>query len=415
MTAFQNNRQGSSLLVVLAILAILGIMVSVSLQYSGRSLNYAVTQRNSSVERIGLLSAMDFARYRTDKDSIPFRNDSLIHFPPDTSLSYEISSRQCGILAILRVIANVRNRNSDTVYLSPTTTLPTSTALIILDPRAVISLSNQTAFQGNISIRNGKVLKSNSSFIGSILDSASFPFQDISIDPRPIGHWIESVAQLSLFNHNDTTIVQQIDTNSTQLIRYPGTAIFRGNLLVSNRLIVADRIVIDDSISLQNSILCARSIRIRTKGFVGGQFIALDTLEFESGIPKDDPFFYVHGSAYSGLLHVRKFTGSGTFLFAGNQWTEDDSRLKLKIDPGCNITGFVGARGWADLTGSTIQGSVLVWNILTQDGPTQYLGDLRRATISAALQKPRIPDIIRSGIGVTFTALHNPNLWVFHD
>ena len=413
------RNRGSALVIVLSVLAILGILISVSLQFTGDALKFAIRSQQKAKGQIALLSAMDYAKSRAEKDSVPFRTDSLRHYPPEPSFTYELSSRQCGVFGVMRIVAQRiegSRESRDTAFLLPSANIPPALGLIILDPEAHLSLSNNTRIQGDVAIRKGIIQTTSAQHAGTVLDSSKFKFEFTKIDSRPVQHWIETVARLPQTASNATTVIKNIQTSAPSVMRIPGTAVFKGDMTLPGRLIVADRILIKDSVSLQGTVLCAKSIVVDTKGTVDGGFIALDTLSFLAGKPQNTPVFYVHGKAYSGLLQVKDYNGKGSFIFGGNGWSQDDGRTKMIISPGSHISGTVAAMGWVELSGTDIQGTVMIWNLMTQDGPTQYLGSLRNSRITTDTSYAvGFPDIIRTEAGQKLIPLTNKALWDYHD
>ena len=407
-------RKGASLTIVLAVVVIVANLVAGTWVIWAMNNAQAHLQQRGSEGRLGMLSATDYATWKANDDSLPWRPVDLRHGAPEPALEYFSRATQTGAFGWVMLSASLRKGAipiTDSSWFRLVRDNRNWPALTILDTSAGISLAGNARILGNVAVHRGTCSRSTTYNMmagaralhdGLILDSSSHLWDSIAFDPRPVKKWLQDVARIPETKVATLLTVDRWSAEPGQTLRHLGKVRISGTLAITKATIVAEEIEVEENVSIQNSILCARKITLRGKGQFDGQFIALDTLEVDATESQTGAaFFWLQGrevnSVFTGLLWLKAWKGKASAVVAAEGWNQVSSEIASVIEKKVVFQGDIFSNATMEILGQ-VNGHVIAHNIATRHNGTLWIGFLRDAVITDTAQAGgMLPDLVHAG------------------
>lgn len=381
----QKQLRGASLLVVLAVLAVLSQLVMAALQLSGDENRFARAMASKKSAQLATLSGIDYLLSRAQSADAPFRTDSLYHQTKHSQVSFDLKVQQKGVWGIWTVQGhfvqgNKTTRDSSTGVLSLLQdSLP---VLVLSDPQARLAWSGRTQIKGNIASYLGIAAASTDSrmpaaegmihHFGIVLDSSWERWEPLHMDAAKIQEWVFEQLQGREWEELPKLILDQDDP-------------------LSDTVLVANEIEIKGAASAGKSILCAKKITVATQGIIDAQLIASDTLLVKHGRSLRGASLVVLND--EGWLDVQEWTGPTVIIYAGN----DTRSTRVRLGADVRVEGAVLSNGIVEPGAAVIKGSMVAWNVVSEHQGIRWNGFLN----GAQLEKPEkggglpLPDLVQ--------------------
>lgn len=361
--------------------------------------HHRLTKLQASLE---LESGVNYAIYRMQQESKPWRIDFLQHFSYKDYIKFSLSQIQDGPYAKL----NVFNRDSSQSFHVHTGFIPANRpALTTLAKQTNISLVGNSRIEGGCAIKNGTINYSSNykmpagenAFYDTVFigENQSY-FDTVKFYPNlSRGLFLNKYA-------NDYCIFDGNDNIGEKIVCK--TVVIQGDSHCENCSIFADRVFIRERSNLQNINIIARTISLKDRSKISGVFFAQDSLEVSLTQEQPNPIkLIVQGKKtseiqYNGFLNIEELYASDVLLiFMGDNWDETMKGISVYISEKANIQGMLISNGFVDFQGK-LKGQMVIYNFGFYEDNSLWRGFLRNGQITGdTTYHPLLPDIVFLG------------------
>lgn len=398
-------KRGMTLPLTMAALLILSLLTMALYEMLGAERRASGRHLRKAQAELSAQSGLEYALFRMEQQSAPWRTESLRHTGVDPAVSFEISAQQDGPFSKVSVRNLGRDSGVAKLEMHGGFRPRNMPAIILLNPSATLALVGNAKIHGSIAIKTGNVEYStnymqpagkDASFNGPVL-GADWKFWDsISFHADVSRHIFDDLPgeDFCTFDAKDT-LPQDVEC---------GTVTLRGDAFCSKCTISAGRVFIKERAVLDKADVKAKFISLSGTGQVSGTFFAQDTLSADlDSVQKNAIWLCVQGrktgsNAYSGSLEINRLNAErATLMFFGDNWDASLPGISAYISSQSKISGRIIIHGTLDMHG-TLYGALVAWDFSFDESGTRWNGFLKDASITEdSTQAELIPDAIRLG------------------
>jgi hypothetical protein len=431
------GERGGALIYVLGVIAALGLLFSVLIQWNQGDLElYGKARINSQQKGIALGGLSYGQAYLSQwKDSrnqernidytgnlgpieIP-QSDSQKSFPASFSLSILPQGlysyvQSTGSIEALQKQSGVKISHRLGGLVGQTFEGNAFPVLVLKNQQGGVAVGGTGSIEGDILLLKGTVQKATNPKVqyrgttphrGSVLNNRSSLWESTEISYDKADKWVQQREQMYRANtliisaqtpfiiqtEDEVTLLQDTGKSirNTLFRSPPNETLHISGGIYYNCEFLGDNIQITGNPTFHNSIMYAsQNLTISGSPILNGQFMARDSLSIDivesTPSSKAPPTFYLHGKNEYSLLSLSRFSGSGIFIFRNMYKTQSPQHIStqthVRIDSEASITGLVSVAGNVDLRGN-ITGSLLCDNFSFYKDNTLFTGHLYQGSI----------------------------------
>lgn len=400
------NKQGFTLPLTIVLLVFISYLIFSLYGMVKQERTESFRRYKKAEANLELESGINYAFYRMQNESKPWRTDSLQHSSTNGQINFTLSQIQNGAYAKLRVF---NHDSSESFSVFTGFVPPTYPALTVLVKQTNISLVGDARIEGGSAIQNGNI--SYSSHYKMRAGANAFYDTVFVGEFQPYFKTLKFYSELSrkqftnqfekercIFDGNETI------GNATGDSTYCQTLIMQGNSRCDNCTIHADRVFIREKALLQNANVIARTISLKDSAKISGTFFAQDSLEISLDKEQPKPIkLLVQGKkngevSYTGNLNIQKLKASDALvIFIGDNWDENMRGIPVNVSESVDIHGAFISKGTVDFRGK-LNGMMIVYNFGFYESNTLWRGFFRNGQIKGdSTYHPFLPDIVFLG------------------
>jgi hypothetical protein len=427
------HQNGAALVYVLVLLGVAGILSGVAWRTIRADNALVETAVNNAQARLLALAGVEYALGQIGKpgtlQNLGYASEA-VSYRLDSNHVFNLHVRTLGLFARAKSIGRAGRfasfRSSEcSPRLGQWVDLGRLPAIGLLNREGNLILGGQSKVIGPVMLWKGAVGKARETGIrladagghtGAVWDSSTAAWKLSQLDFGRAEEWMKKqesmriAGDFALDSDFDSGRVQDRFFSDSVTLDAPmaDMRISAANVIrigsgarLTHCKLVAPRIIIEDRSLLEKTLAYAsRTINIKGGRIEGGQFLAGDSIQIDSGEPfRGYPIFYARGrmanrgkgdSALVGALILEKAFGEGIFISACLDHAPYDQAVRLSIGRGVDVTGLAYSPCYARMEGR-LHGSLICENLKSESGGTIWIGYLIDARIEAMQGRNAIP------------------------